>query len=383
MRLVQRVILLFGIIFLVQSTVAQAEAVDSLTADAAILIEASTGKVLFEKNADKREYPASTTKMMTLLLALENCNLNDTVRVTAEAAAVEGSSMELNNGDEIQLGELLQGMMLASGNDATVAVADYMTSSMESFTAKMNKKARELGATNTNFVNSSGLPDPDHYSTARDLSKIAAYGYRNPTFRSIVRVKEKKIQWIRPATKYFTFENTNELLEEDDDINGIKTGYTSAAGECLVASAERNGVNLIAVVLHADDGCRFTEAATLLDYGFTKVNMEKAFSKDELIKSIYVQGGKNYKITARPQKDIYYPVSGGDKSHYSVKYDVPNFVEAPISAGQKVGALCILYNGKEVDRMDMVADSAIGKGFSLMSFLIRIYAGIFSGLHFV
>jgi serine-type D-Ala-D-Ala carboxypeptidase (penicillin-binding protein 5/6) len=378
-RFVQRAILLLGMIFLMQPTVvAQAEPVDSLTADAAILIEASTGKVLFEKNADKREYPASTTKMMTLLLALENCNLNDTVRVTADAAAVEGSSMELDAGDEIQLGELLQGMMLASGNDATVAVADYMASSMESFTAKMNKKARALGATNTNFVNSSGLPDPDHYSTARDLSKIAAYGYRNPTFRSIVRVKEKKIQWIRPATKYFTFENTNELLEEDDDINGIKTGYTSAAGECLVASAERNGVNLIAVVLHAGDGCRFTEAATLLDYGFAKVNMEKAFSKDELIKSVYVQGGKNYRITARPQKDIYYPVSGDDKGRYSVKYDMPNFIEAPVSAGQKVGALCILYNGKEVDRVDMVADSAIGKGFSLMSFLIGIYAGIFA-----
>jgi D-alanyl-D-alanine carboxypeptidase (penicillin-binding protein 5/6) len=377
-RLVQRVILLLGVVFLLQSTVVQAEAIDSLTADAAILIEASTGKVLFEKNADKREYPASTTKMMTLLLALENCNLNDTVQVTAEAAAVEGSSMELDAGDKIQLGELLQGMMLASGNDATVAVADYMASSMESFTAKMNKKARALGATNTNFVNSSGLPDPDHYSTARDLSKIAAYGYRNPTFRSIVRVKEKRIQWIKPATKYFTFENTNELLEEDDDINGIKTGYTSAAGECLVASAERNGVNLIAVVLHAGDGCRFTEAATLLDYGFAKVNMEKAFSKDELIKSVYVQGGKNYRITARPQKDIYYPVSGGDKGCYSVKYDMPNFIEAPVSAGQKVGALCILYNGKEVDRVDMVADSAIGKGFSLMSFLIGIYAGIFA-----
>ncbi|MFA6848834.1 MAG: D-alanyl-D-alanine carboxypeptidase family protein [Selenomonadaceae bacterium] len=382
MKLVQRVVLLLGIVFLLQSTVvAQATAVDSLTADAAILIEASTGKVLFEKNADKREYPASTTKMMTLLLALENCNLNDIVKVKADAAAVGGSSMKLETGDEIQMGELLQGMMLASGNDATVAVADYMTSSMGDFTATMNKKAKELGATNTNFVNSSGLPDINHYSTARDLSKIAAYGYRNPTFRSIVSVKEKNIQWVKPAKKHFTFENTNELLKEDDNINGIKTGYTRAAGECLVASSERNGVNLIAVVLHANDGCRFTEAETLLDYGFTKVSMEKAFSKNELVKPVYVRGGKGYKITARPQKHICYPVSDGDKKRYSVKYDMPNFVDAPVSAGQRVGALCILYNGKEVDRVDMVADSSMGKGFSLMSFIIQIYDGIFNGLN--
>ena len=351
-----------------------------LSAEAAIVMEASTGKVLYEKNADQRENPASTTKMTTLLLALENGNLNDTVTASAAAAATEGSSIHLAEGDQIKMRELLQAMMLASGNDATVAVADYMASSVPAFADKMNAFVRSIGAQNTHFANSSGLTLPDHYTTARDLAKIAAYGYRNAVFRRIVGTKEKEIRWQRPADKKFVFENTNELLGTYRGANGMKTGYTQAAGECLVASAERDGVNLIAVVLHAGDGQRFVEAAKLLDFGFAQVRMEKAYSRSELVREVRVHDGEMYKITVRPAKDIYYPVTKGDASRYAVRFEVPRYVEAPVKAGDAVGNLAILCDGKVVDRIPMVADAAIGRGFSLLSFFAKIYDGIFDGL---
>lgn len=351
-----------------------------LSAEAAIVIEASTGKVLYEKNADRRENPASTTKMTTLLLALENCNLNDTVTVSAAAAGTEGSSIHLAEGDQIKLRELLQGMMLASGNDATVAVADYMAGSVPDFAEQMNVFARSVGAQNTHFANSSGLTLPDHYTTARDLSKIAAHGYRNAAFRRMVGTKEKEIHWQRPADKKFVFENTNELLGRYRGANGMKTGYTQAAGECLVASAERDSVNLIAVILHAGDGQRFVEAAKLLDFGFSQVHMEKAYSRNELVREVRVHDGAGYKITVRPSQDIYYPVTNGDAARYAVRFAVPRYVEAPVKAGDPVGAMEILCDGEVVDRMPMVADAAIGRGFSLLSFFAKIYDGIFDGL---
>ena len=352
-----------------------------LTADAAILIEASTGKVLYEKNADARENPASTTKMVTLLLALEGTRLNAPVDIRPDAGEVDGSVIHLAGGDQIRMQELLQGMMLASGNDAAVAVADYMGSSRGAFVDKMNAFAARVGAHDTHFVNPNGLTAVDHYTTARDLSKIAAYGWKNSEFRQIVGVKKQEIDWIRPAEKNFTFENTNELLGSYFGANGIKTGYTEAAGECLVAAAQRDGLQLIAVVLHAGDNRRFAEAAELLDYGFACAKMESAYSKDELVAHVRVHDGKSYKISARPQRDIYYPVVAGDKARYSVRKEMNAYVTAPVQAGDQVGSLAILYDGKVVDKVPMLADEAAEPGFNLLAFLGKLYDAIFSGFH--
>lgn len=352
-----------------------------LTADAAILIEASTGKVLYEKNADARENPASTTKMVTLLLALEGARLNAPVDIGPEAEQVDGTVIHLAGGDQIRMQDLLQAMMLVSGNDAAVAVADYMGPSRSAFVDKMNAFADRVGAHDTHFANPNGLTAADHYTTARDLSKIAAYGWRNSEFRQIVGVKKQQIAWLRPAGKQFTFDNTNELLGTYLGANGIKTGYTEAAGECLVAAAQRNGLQLIAVVLHAGDNRRFVEAAELLDYGFACAKMESAYSKDELVANVRVHDGKAYKISARPERDIYYPVVGDDKSHYAVRKEMNAYVTAPVQAGDQVGSLAILYDGKVVDRVPMLADEAAEPGFNLLAFLGKLYDSIFSGFH--
>ncbi|SEJ76444.1 D-alanyl-D-alanine carboxypeptidase (penicillin-binding protein 5/6) [Propionispira arboris] len=358
------------------------QALDDMTATSMILIEASTGKVIYEKNAESRQYPASTTKMMTLLLAIENANLDDTITVDAQAAAVEGSSMHLETDDQLKLKDLVTGMMLASGNDATVAVADYLAGSVQDYAEYMTEKAQAIGATNTHFANSSGLPNSDHYSTAHDLARIAAYGYKNPIFRQIVGTKEKEIQWQFPSAKKIKFENTNELLGVYPGANGMKTGYTQAAGECLVASAERNGVNLIAVVMHAADNERFIEAAKLLDYGFKNVKMVKAFAKDEVVQNIRVHGGKIYQLTARPKADILYPISGDDSSRFSIQIKPDRYVKAPVQKDTVVGYVSILYDGQEVNRIDLLADESAPAGFNLFSFFGELYDGIFSLLGF-
>lgn len=236
-----------------------------LTADAAILIDARTGQVLYEKNADKREYPASMTKMMTCILALEQGNPLKTIAISANAANVE--STELYGGEWICLGDLTYQMMLISDNGAATAIAEAIGGNVNHFASMMNEKARAIGAVGTHFVNANGMPDEDHYSTARDMAKIAQYGLRNKEFRQIVSTKSKQVHYERPS-KNLPCTNTNHLLFTYDGAIGVKTGYTRAAQGCLAAAATRNGRTLIAVIMHAGWDSRFTEAAALLDHGF-------------------------------------------------------------------------------------------------------------------
>lgn len=258
---------LFALLFFALTTTtlsAHAEA-PILTADAAILIDARTGQVLYEKNADKREYPASMTKMMTLILALEKGNPLKTIAISTNAANVE--STELRGGEWIRLGDLTYQMMLISDNGAASAIAEAIGGNVNHFASMMNEKARAIGATGTHFVNANGMPDEDHYSTARDMAKIAQYGLRNKEFRQIVSTRSKQVHYERPSQN-LRCTNTNHLLFTYDGAIGIKTGYTRAAQGCLTAAATRNGRTLIAVIMHAGWDSRFTEAAALLDYGF-------------------------------------------------------------------------------------------------------------------
>ena len=251
--------------FLSLTTLPASAAAPLLTADAAILMDATTGEVLYEKNADKREYPASMTKMMTCILALEKGNPLKTIAISANAANVE--STELYGGEWIHLGELTYQMMLISDNGAATAIAEAIGGNVNHFASMMNEKARGIGAESTHFVNANGMPDENHYSTARDMAKIAQYGLRNKDFRQIVSTKSKQVHYERP-NKNLPCENTNHLLFTYDGAIGVKTGYTRAAQGCLTAAATRHGRTLIAVIMHAGWDSRFTEAATLLDYGF-------------------------------------------------------------------------------------------------------------------
>ena len=242
--------------------------VRSMTADAAILMNAKTGEVLYEKNGDKREYPASMTKMMTCILSIESGRADLAVTITPFAADVE--TTRVRPGEQARLRDLTRQMMLISDNGAALAIAETLGGSEAQFAAMMNRKAREIGAFHTHFVNPNGMPDANHYSTAHDIALIAAYGLRNPEFRKIVGTKASTIYYLQPAGYKTYCENTNALLYSYPGCTGLKTGWTRAAGGCLAASAMRGDTELIAVVMHSDDEeTRASEAAALLDYGFS------------------------------------------------------------------------------------------------------------------
>lgn len=236
--------------------------------ETAFLMVAGTKQVLFDKDGHKIMYPASTTKIMTLITALKHGNLNDTVVVSPAAADVEGSSLDLQRFDRLTLRELLFGLMLVSGNDAAHAVAEHVGGgSYSKFIGWMNEEAERIGALRTHFSNPHGLPDPvNHFTTAYDLALIAAEGFRTPGFEDFVSTPYHTVKFLN-RTKETSVVNTNRLLLTYPGANGVKTGTTNAAGRCLVSSARRGDVLLIAVVLNGGDTV-FRDSALLLDYGF-------------------------------------------------------------------------------------------------------------------
>lgn len=231
----------------------------SASAVAEIAMELSTETVLKEGNADARLPMASTTKIMTALIVVEDCNLDEVITVPDQAVGVEGSSIYLKKGEQIDIRDLLYGLMLRSGNDSATALAIHHSGSVEKFVEFMNDRAKKIGAISTNFTNPSGLPDNDHYTTARDLCKIACYAMKNPTFKEIVSTQSYK-------GKFRAYTNKNKMLYSYDGANGVKTGYTVKAGRCLVSSAERDGMDVVTVVLNCPD--MYERSKTLLDEAF-------------------------------------------------------------------------------------------------------------------
>lgn len=249
---------------------AQVWAAPSVLAESAILINARTGGVIFEKNADVRRAPASLTKMMTCILCLETKGLNAEFKVTQAAAATEDSYLEMKGGERLLSGELMREMMMESDNGAAVVVAQNVSGSILKFADRMNEKAKELGCKKTHFSNPHGLTAKWHYSTARDMAKIAVYCMKNQDFRNLVNHRKSVIHWHSPSNRTYKSETTNELLGKYDGANGIKTGWTNAAKGCVAASAKRGDVELIAIVMKSKDhATRFEDAKKLLDYGFS------------------------------------------------------------------------------------------------------------------
>ena len=370
------------VLVLGSASAARLPAPPDITAETAILVEASTGRVIYEKNADRLMYPASMTKMMTCILALERWkDMSAPIAVGYDAADTE--STDLSAGDVLSMGELLMALMMESDNGAAVAIAEEMAPNggVEEFSADMTKKAWQIGAVKTRFANPSGLPNVRHVTTARDMAKIARYGWTNREFRRIVGTKEYSLVWDTPeGKKTRTLENTNSLLGVYPGMEGLKTGWTRDAGGCLAGAATRNGVTLISIVMNApsaDD--RFSDTARLMDYGFPLVRTVKGPSKEKLARSVFVHHGSTYKITARPKENVKYTLmEGEDARKFSVRYDIPKFVIAPIKEGEKVGDLVVLYDGKEVSRIDMVADKSLQKGFSPMAMVLDLCGGFLS-----
>lgn len=338
----------------------------SLTAEAAIVVEASTGRVVYEKNADRLMYPASLTKMMTCILAIENASMDSTVVISPNAAATEDTWLDESAGRAIRMGDLVDEMMIISDNGAAVAIAEHMASSVPAFAEKMTKKAQAIGASKTRFANPNGLTEMNHVTTARDMMKIARYGWNIPEFRRITGQRKKDIYFQSPRELALSVETTNELLGVYPGMAGIKTGWTNAAGGCFAGAATHGNVTLISIVLNAPDTKdRFNDTVKLMDYGFSRVRVVKGPVKEQIQKNVWVHDGTTYKVTAHPRDDIKYVLFDNERQdRCSYHLDMPRFIHAPIKAGDKVGDLVITYDGKEMGRIDMIADDSMGEGFS-------------------
>lgn len=353
-----------------------AEAGPNLTAKSAIVIDAQTGRIIYGKDEESRRYPASTTKIMTLIVALEQGNLNDVVVASKNASETEGSSIWLEKSETLRMLDLLYGIMLVSGNDATVAVAEHIAGSVDNYAKLMTKKAHEIGADNTNFVNSSGLPDVNHYTTAHDLAKIAAYGYKNPMFEEIVSTKTKIIPWAKKDFGRELF-NENRMLWIYDGANGVKTGYTDAAGRCLVSAAKRDGIQLIAVVL--DSEFMWNDSIALLNYGFQNIKPVSIYKKGEILKTVAVQSGKKDSIQLHIKKEITLPVVDGETDKFKTVIDAPDIIDAPVKKGDKVGKVRVLYQDNEVANVDLTAGEDVEK----KSFFLNIYKSIIDFVNYI
>ena len=245
-----------------------AQEAPEITADAAIVVDADTGKTLFEKNANKPEYPASMTKVMTAVLALESGKTDRIVEVSENAADVE--TTRLHAGDQARMSEFLKQMLLVSDNGCATAIGESLAAGdIDYFVKKMNDKAASLGMTSTHFVNANGMPNSNHVTTAADMSRLMMYAIRNDAFRKLIAMPSATVTYIVPEGRTEYCVSTDELLGKYPGILGGKTGWTSLARSCFMAAAERDGHTLVVVVMHsADDETRFSEAASLLDYGF-------------------------------------------------------------------------------------------------------------------
>ena len=330
------------------------DALPNVTARAAIVIEASTGHVIYSRNADQRMFPASTTKMMTLITALESGKLDEIVTVGPNADGAEGSTLWLNSGEKIPLRELLYGMIMVSGNDAAIAIAEHLGGDVPNFTAQMTRRAKELGTKDTQFVNPHGLPSDNHYTTAHDLAIIAAHGFKLPEFEEIVTAKEKSYGWIHDFPKIIRSEN--QMLWLYRGANGVKTGYTDKAGRCLVSAAKRDGIQIIAVVL--DSEYMWNDSILLLDYGFNNVKFEKLVKAGEVVKNIPVMSGRKKSVQVQTTSEIVMPIFGNDEP-YEVVYDLPKFLNAPVADGEKVGRVKIMYGGKEAASSNIIATADV------------------------
>ncbi len=327
-----------------------------LNSRAALLIEASTGRVLFEQRGFARMAPASTTKIMTATVALERGNLSDVVTVSRRAAALRGSSMGLRAGDQYTLGELLAGLMLRSGNDASIAVAEHISGSVEAFVDLMNQKAREIGATATNFVNPHGLDNPNHYTTAYDLAVMTRYAMLNPKFTELVATREKVVA-PEDRPREWVLRNTNRLLWNYEGAGGVKTGTTGQAGNCLVASASRDNLHLISVVLNSPN--RWGDSSRLLDWGFNFFTVLKPTSRGDELFQVTVTGGRTDRVTLMAGEDLLVVVPKDIAALVQLRAEVPEQIPAPVYAGQPAGALFAEFEGTPVGQVPLVAGSTV------------------------
>ena len=324
------------------------------TARAACILEMQTGRVLFAEGMHDRLPMASTTKVMTALLAIERGNLQDEVTCSENAFGVSGTSIYLQQGETLTLEELLLGLMLSSGNDAAVAIAEYIGGTTAAFVDLMNARARQLGAVNTHFANPHGLPDDAHYTTAYDLALIAREAMRNDTFRRIVSTQRASISWAgRTYNRQLT--NKNRLLSTYPGATGVKTGFTSRAGRCLVFGARRDGLELIGVVLGCPDW--FDEAERLMDGCYDTYTMVCALGLTQSAGQMPVIGGRSDTVGMCVMEPLSAPLCEGEAAQ--VVLDVPRSVTAPVYPGMHLGTASLVVGGRKLASAEVVASGHV------------------------
>ena len=333
-----------------------------ITGMAAVLMDAQNGQVLFEKNSRARIFPASTTKVLTAVLALEKCRLDEAVVLCEEAELAEGSSVGLKKGERLSLEDLLYALLLSSGNDAAAAIACHVAGSVSAFAAMMNEKALEIGARESHFTNPSGLPDPAHYSTAYDMALIARYAMQNQTFRKMVSTEQKTIKREVPDAQTYLL-NHNKLLWLYNGANGIKTGYTVEAGQCLVSSAQRRGRELIASVMKSEGVNIWSDTEKLLDFGFSDFEPVVLAQAGKAVAEVSVAHGAGGPVLARVGSAFFYNFKRGEAPPIRQEAFLKKGLTAPVKAGDKVGELVFYRGEEEIGRTDLVADRDVRVSF--------------------
>ena len=324
------------------------------SAKAAVLIEQKTGAVLYAQNETSPFPMASTTKVMTALMVLEYGRLDEVVTTSRNAFGVPGTSIYLSLGEKLTLEQMLYGLMLASGNDAAVAIAEHIGGSVDAFCRRMTERAAELGCRDTVFKTPHGLPNSIHHTTAYDLALIAREAMRYPLFRKIVSTQRATIPW-EGRTYNRILNNKNRLLSGYEGATGIKTGYTRAAGRCLVFGAERDGLEVVGVVLNCPNW--FGEAAKVMDYGFANYRYVLMLKDGELVRPVPVTGGEKKEVSVRVDGDLAAPVAGDQWPQ--MEFDLPDALAAGVREGQVVGTARLLLNGRVLVERPLVAASEV------------------------
>lgn len=328
--------------------------------ESGILMEASTGEVLYEWNPDKKLQIASVTKTMTMLLIMEaldsgKIHLEDMVTTSENAASMGGSQVFLEVGEQMSVNDMLKAIVVSSGNDAAVAMAEFICGTHEAFVEKMNERAAELGCANTHFINCNGLDETaDHYSSARDVATISREILKHPKIFDYTTI------WMDTLRDgQFGLSNTNKLIRFYKGANGLKTGSTSTAKYCLSATAERDGMQLIAVVLAAPSTAeRFSSATALLDYGFANYEVADSESLNLQLTEIPVWGGVAQSVTPSAE-NISFIVKKGNRDKVEAQVSLPESVTAPIAAGEPLGEVVFTIDGQEIGRKEIVAQEEV------------------------
>ncbi len=350
------------------------EVFPGVSSNAAVLMDRETRRVLYAKNAERRRPMASTTKIMTALVALEEGKLQEKVTVSQEAASMSGSSVYLEEGEEKTLEELLYGLLLRSGNDAAVAIAEHVGGSVEEFSRIMTRRARDLGAKNTSFKNPHGLHHEEHYTTAYDMALITSHALENEVFSRIASSPWAVITW--PGQQWDrVLRNQNLLLGRYEGADGVKTGWTTPAGRCFVGSATRAEWQLVAVVLNAPQMWEDTEV--LLDYGYQSFSRQRLIRRGQVLKSVKLDRARVDFGKVAAEEDFYYPLQPGEEKEVRYLFRLSEPVEAPIAAGQVLGKLDIRLGEEDLGGVNLVAAEDIERS-PFYYFLVKLYRKHFS-----